>query len=272
MARARLIKPGFFTNDDLAEVALAGRLLFVGLWTISDREGRLEDRPKRIKAEVMPFDNVSVDRLLTDLAKRGFIVRYESGGQRLIQVVSFARHQSPHPKEPASHLPAMGEPMTSPLQDSVETGSSPAVAVAGSSVAVAVAVADPAAAGAPVDAATPDEVSEGDVDVGFRERYGSLITALGSTPSRSDCDAFTQIAEDYDLEAIQRAIRECMAANERCWPTNVRKRLLAAEGGKVDNRSFIERMDGHWEYTHEGIRAGIADRELEDERIARAAQ
>ena len=49
MARARNIKPGFFKNEFLAEMPCEVRLLFIGLWTLADREGRLEDRPKRIK-------------------------------------------------------------------------------------------------------------------------------------------------------------------------------------------------------------------------------
>lgn len=50
MAGARNIKPGFFTNDVLAACDQLARLLFAGLWTVADRAGRLEDRPKRIKA------------------------------------------------------------------------------------------------------------------------------------------------------------------------------------------------------------------------------
>lgn len=50
MARARNIKPAFFMNDELAEIDPLGRLLFIGLWTIADREGRLEDRPARHKS------------------------------------------------------------------------------------------------------------------------------------------------------------------------------------------------------------------------------
>jgi hypothetical protein len=49
MARSRNIKPGFFTNDELAECHPLGRLLFAGLWTIADKEGRLDDRPKKLK-------------------------------------------------------------------------------------------------------------------------------------------------------------------------------------------------------------------------------
>lgn len=58
MARSRNIKPAFFFNEQLAEVAPLGRLLFIGLWTIADREGRLEDRPRKIKAEVLAYDDL----------------------------------------------------------------------------------------------------------------------------------------------------------------------------------------------------------------------
>lgn len=106
MARLRTVKPGFFTNDLLAEVDPLGRLLFIGLWCIADREGRLEDRPRRIKAEVLPYDDVDVDGLLSALAARGFIVRYAAGGNQYIAICNFAKHQNPHIKENASTIPA----------------------------------------------------------------------------------------------------------------------------------------------------------------------
>lgn len=111
MSRSRIIKPGFFTNDRLAEISPLGRILFAGLWTMADRKGRLEDRPKRIKAEVLPFDNANVDKLLKDLADHGFIVRYQVQGAAYIQIVSFEKHQSPHMREPDSSIPA---PPTAP--------------------------------------------------------------------------------------------------------------------------------------------------------------
>lgn len=93
-------------NDELAEIEPLGRLLFAGLWCIADREGRLEDRPRRIKAEVLPYDNCDVDELLDQLAGRGFIVRYEVDGEGYIQVVNFIKHQNPHYKEVPSEIPA----------------------------------------------------------------------------------------------------------------------------------------------------------------------
>lgn len=106
MARARNIKPGFFTNDDLAECDPYARILFVGLWTIADREGRLEDRPKKIKVLTLPFDDVNIDSLLATLSQKGFINRYQVEGQEYIQIVNWAKHQNPHHKEIASVIPA----------------------------------------------------------------------------------------------------------------------------------------------------------------------
>jgi len=105
MARARNIKPGFFKNEDLAECSVWARLLFPGLWMLADREGRIEDRPKRIKGEIFPFDAVDVDPLLEELSKWGFIRRYVADGKRCIQINNFSAHQSPHATEKDSDLP-----------------------------------------------------------------------------------------------------------------------------------------------------------------------
>lgn len=105
MARARNIKPGFFANEDLVELSFEYRLLFIGLWTLADREGRLEDRPKRIKMAVFPADTVDVEDGLRELTKAGFIKRYEANGVSVVQILSFTKHQNPHHTEKASDLP-----------------------------------------------------------------------------------------------------------------------------------------------------------------------
>lgn len=105
MARSRNIKPGFFRNADLAELGFETRLLFIGLWTIADRDGRLEDRPKQIKIEIFPADNVDCDTLLDDLSRMGMVNRYEVGGKRYLHIINFDKHQNPHQDEKASTIP-----------------------------------------------------------------------------------------------------------------------------------------------------------------------
>jgi hypothetical protein len=101
------VKLGFFRNEHLCELSPYHRLLFQGLWLLADRAGRLEDRPRRITADLFPFDrDVNVDAMLMDLSTSQFITRYEAEGQKLIQVNNFSLHQRPHPKEPVSTFPA----------------------------------------------------------------------------------------------------------------------------------------------------------------------
>lgn len=116
MARSRNIKPGFFTNDMLAELPALTRLFFIGLWTLVDRDGRIEDRPKKLKAECMPYDDMDADAALDALEKSGFILRYVSGGTRCIQVMNWAKHQNPHIKEQPSSIPAPDKSGASPVQ------------------------------------------------------------------------------------------------------------------------------------------------------------
>lgn len=119
MARARNIKPAIMDNDDLAELAPLTRLLFIYLWMLADREGRLEDRPKRIAAQALPFDrNADAGAMLDDLAAAGFICRYRVDGTAIIQITNFTKHQNPHPREAPSLLPPhQGNTKATPRQD-----------------------------------------------------------------------------------------------------------------------------------------------------------
>ena len=65
----------------------------------------MEDRPKRIKAQILPYDVCNVDTLLNSLA-HGFIIRYMCNGEKYVQIVNFLKHQNPHIKESPSTIPA----------------------------------------------------------------------------------------------------------------------------------------------------------------------
>lgn len=122
MSRLRTIKPGFFLDEELAECDPLARLLYAGLWTIADREGRLEDRPKRIKAECLPYDDGDGNVLLDQLARLRFIVRYTVDDVRYIAIPTWRKHQHPHVKEPASVIPAPDEYQLSMVYAPVEPG------------------------------------------------------------------------------------------------------------------------------------------------------
>jgi hypothetical protein len=108
MMRSRNIKPGFFLNEELADIEPPwGRICFAGLWCMADREGRLEDRSRRIKAEVFPYDEKmpSIEKILSQLAAKNFILRYQIEKEKYIQINKFKKHQHPHNTERQSTIP-----------------------------------------------------------------------------------------------------------------------------------------------------------------------
>ena len=103
--RARNLKPSFFKNEDLGSLPFEARLLFMGMWCLADREGILEYRPLKWKAEIFPYDNVDCTYLGWCLHRKGLVLVYEREGARLIFIPAFHKHQRPHVKETASNFP-----------------------------------------------------------------------------------------------------------------------------------------------------------------------
>lgn len=115
MARIRTIKPGFFKDEDLADLPPLTRLLFIGMWTTADGEGRQEYRPRFLKAEVLPYDNCDIESMLESLSKpktgAPFIIIYEANGKRYIEIPGFREHQRISGKE--AETPSEIPPSTS---------------------------------------------------------------------------------------------------------------------------------------------------------------
>jgi len=113
LPRIRGLKPDFFKDELLCELPFEARLLFAGLWCYADKSGRLEDRPKYLKAEIFPYDKVDVEKLLnllanpklTDKPDKYFIRRYTIDGRQYIDIPTFLDHQKPHHTEKTSKIP-----------------------------------------------------------------------------------------------------------------------------------------------------------------------
>jgi uncharacterized phage protein (TIGR02220 family) len=102
--RIRTIKPEFFFDEEIAALPHQTRLFFVGLWTHADRRGRLEDRPHKLKAQILPYENADADAMLSSLHPK-FIVRYEVSGHKYLWIRKFEDHQRPHHTEAESCIP-----------------------------------------------------------------------------------------------------------------------------------------------------------------------
>jgi hypothetical protein len=130
MARARLLKPTFFTDEAVASCSPLARILFSGLWCLADKRGRLKDQPPVIGGAVLPFDSADIGALISELCGAGLVIRYQAKGSKYLQVKNFEKHQHPHPKEPESEIPG---PTESAMEIPEQLPERPEVAVAVSS-------------------------------------------------------------------------------------------------------------------------------------------
>jgi len=103
--RTRNVKPALFKNEVLGAHEPIVTLLFIGLWCLADREGRLEDRPLKIRNELFPQRNVDVDAALGWLNEQKFIKRYAIGETKYLQILAFKKHQHIHSNEAPSEIP-----------------------------------------------------------------------------------------------------------------------------------------------------------------------
>ena len=109
MARIRTIKPEFFRHEGLfeaeQETGFPLRVAFAGLWTAADREGRFKWRPRELKLDCLPHDQVDFSRVLDALATRGFIVKYAIGSREFGHIPSWSDHQVINNRESQSDIP-----------------------------------------------------------------------------------------------------------------------------------------------------------------------
>ena len=104
MPRIRNVKPDFFLDFELSKLSPHARLLFIGLWTQADKAGRLYDEPHKLKVQILPWDDVDIEKLLSDLTPK-FITRYMlKDGHKSIQINKWI-HQKPHHTEKDSVIP-----------------------------------------------------------------------------------------------------------------------------------------------------------------------
>lgn len=113
MARIRTIKPGFFRHAELFEAekssGLPLRIAFAGLWTAADREGRFKWKPRELKLDCLPHDDVDFSRVLDALVTGGWVVRYAVDGAEYGAIPTWKEHQIINNREMASDLPAPNE-------------------------------------------------------------------------------------------------------------------------------------------------------------------
>lgn len=97
MARIRSIKPEFWESSTLGKCARDARLLFLGLISHADDEGRQRGGARLVLGKVFPYDEDlsanDIEGLIGELVGAGLITLYEVDEQRYIEINSWSEHQ-----------------------------------------------------------------------------------------------------------------------------------------------------------------------------------
>ena len=101
--RNRILQKTFWTSDEILELELYERLLFLGMTNYADDEGIIKTSPKGLKAKIFPADNMSVDKIDKALIKMnilGLIVFNEDRSLcRFVNWFDFQKINRPYPSK-----------------------------------------------------------------------------------------------------------------------------------------------------------------------------
>jgi hypothetical protein len=93
MPRQRTLHADQATDEDVCKLSIHARYVWLMLPCHADNEGRIDDRPGRLKAEILPADVVEMDDLLEEIVQAKLITR----GAGFIRIVDFLRWQRSSP-------------------------------------------------------------------------------------------------------------------------------------------------------------------------------
>lgn len=112
MARQRMIQPGIWTDEGFVELSRDARLLWIGLCSLADDEGRGPAGIKTLKAGIFPSDNLSngeMEAMKAEVAAQMNVEFYAVGHREYYQLTRWQDHQSIQKPRPSTH-PAPSPP------------------------------------------------------------------------------------------------------------------------------------------------------------------
>lgn len=128
-----MLDPGIWTDEVLAKCTHTERLLYIGLKSNADDEGRLKGDCNFLKATIFPYDSLNVTIIASGvkrLAKERLIIHYKSGEKDYIQLPDWKQDQYIRMPRPSLMPPPEGytptpTPMPTPMPTRMSTPLTP---------------------------------------------------------------------------------------------------------------------------------------------------
>jgi hypothetical protein len=124
-----MIDPNFWDDNKIKLLSVTERLLFIGMISYADDEGRLLANPAYLRSKIFPYDDFSLVDIKTmrdniiDINKN--VLLYDNGGEEYLSLSKWKEYQKPSHPQP-SRIPAppklqeqISEPFKEPFNDSI---------------------------------------------------------------------------------------------------------------------------------------------------------
>src|SRR5690606_35012940 len=97
MARIRTVKPDFWTDEKIGSLRRDIRLLYIGLWNLSDDRGVIKANPSFIKGQLFSYDEDlrvgTIKEWLDALENGRMLIPFTFNGESYYIIRTFLLHQ-----------------------------------------------------------------------------------------------------------------------------------------------------------------------------------
>lgn len=84
MARKRMIDPNIWQSEDFSKLSTLGKLVFIGLFSLADDEGRGRCNPVYLKSTLFPYEegirSADIDKTLSEISSNMSVIFYSCDG------------------------------------------------------------------------------------------------------------------------------------------------------------------------------------------------
>lgn len=112
MARKRMIDPSIWINEDFGTLTNLAKLVFIGLFSIADDEGRGKASPAYIKAVLFPYNDdlrvADIEKALSEISSKMSVIFYSCDENKYYTLTSWNKWQKID-KPSNSSIPAYEE-------------------------------------------------------------------------------------------------------------------------------------------------------------------
>lgn len=84
MARKRMIDPNIWQSEDFSRLSTLGKLVFIGLFSLADDDGKGRCNPVYLKSTLFPYEegirSADIDKTLSEIGSNMSVILYSCDG------------------------------------------------------------------------------------------------------------------------------------------------------------------------------------------------